>query len=92
MIFRMSQEQGIDTLAIEHGKLKQQLEELKTEMKQNETILDETDKENLHSVEEFIEHYNECNKDDCEIHSAKEKDIKQWFLKGILQGKKLSKR
>ena len=88
----MSSEQGLDTLAMETGKLKQQLEELKTELKENETTLNENDQQDLHSVEEFIEHYNECNKDDCEIHSAKEKEIKQWFLKGISTGKKLSKR
>jgi len=87
----LSSEQGLDTLAMETGKLKQQLEELKTELKENETTLNENDQQDLHSVEEFIEHFESCGKDDCEIHNAKEKEIKNWFLKGINIGKKLKR-
>ena len=76
---------------METGKLKQQLEELKTELKENETTLDESDQQDLHSVEEFIEHFGSCNKDDCQIHNAKEQEIKNWFLKGINIGKKLKR-
>ena len=82
----MSTEQGIDTLAKEQLNLKTELYTLKESLEKEQTpqALDD-----LHTVQEFLDHFHECNKDDCEITDLKEKESKNWFLKGIGIGKQL---
>tara|TARA_Y100001951_G_C11142593_1_gene184518 strand:+ start:70 stop:327 length:258 start_codon:yes stop_codon:yes gene_type:complete len=82
----MSQEQGIDTLAKEMGKYKEELTELKDDMTNNMASLNNEDK---HTISDFVDHYQSCEKDDCDIHNLKERESKTWFLKGIQIGKKL---
>ena len=83
----MSQ-QGIDTLAREQLSLKNELSSLteKLNQKENLTVQDQDD---LHTIQEFLNHQESCDKDDCEIHQAKEEMSKTWFLKGISIGKSL---
>ena len=59
--------------------MKESLEKEKTPQAQDD----------LHTVQEFLDHFHECNKDDCEITDLKEKESKNWFLKGIGIGKQL---
>ena len=88
----MSEQQGIDTVARETGKLKQELAEIKDEMNEKFDSLDEEDKADLHTVTEFVDHFNNCDKDDCDIHNLKEQESKTWFLKGITKGIQLGKK
>ena len=53
------------------------------------STLDEEDKADLHTVTEFVDHFNNCDKGDCDIHNLKEQESKTWFLKGITIGKSL---
>jgi len=82
----MSEQQGIDTIATETTKLKQELATLKDEMTEKFDTLNEEDQDDLHTVTEFLEHYNNCDKDNCEVHKLKEDQGKTWFLKGITKG------
>jgi len=82
----MSTEQGIDTLAKEQLNLKTELSTLKESLEKEQTPQAQDD---LHTVQEFLDHFHECNKDDCEITDLKEKESKTWFLKGIGIGKQL---
>ena len=47
------------------------------------------EQEDLHTIQEFLDHQESCDKPDCEIHQAKEDLSKTWFLKGITIGKRL---
>ena len=47
------------------------------------------DQEDLHTVQQFLDHYHDCGKDDCEVSQLKEKESKNWFLKGINIGKRI---
>ena len=86
----MSQNEGLDSLAKETIKLKQELSELKQEMTDKIDSLNPEEKNDLHTVTEFVDHFNDCSKDDCEIHNLKERESKAWFVKGIHLGKKLA--
>ena len=81
-------EQGIDTLAREQLSLKNELSNLTEKLNQKENPT-EQDQDDLHSIQEFLDHQDSCDKPDCEIHQAKEDMSKTWFLKGITIGKSL---
>ena len=81
-------EQGIDTLAREQLSLKNELSSLSEKLNQKEdrTVQEQDD---LHTIQEFLDHQDSCDKPECEIHQAKEDMSKTWFLKGITIGKSL---
>ena len=81
-------EQGIDTLAREQLSLKNELESIKETLNQKANPT-EQEQEDLHTIQEFLDHQESCDKPDCEIHQAKEDLSKTWFLKGITIGKRL---
>ena len=86
----MSEQKGIDTLAAEFSKVKDELTVLRDDLKQlpNPTDIDQQD---LHSVSEFVDHFeNGCNKDDCEISGLKEDASKKWLVRGITLGKRIA--
>lgn len=86
----MSEQKGIDTLAMEFSKVKDELTVLRDDLKQmpNPT---QVDQEDLHSVSEFVDHFEKgCNKDDCEITGLKEDESKKWLVRGITLGKRLA--
>ena len=84
----MSEQQGIDTLAREQLSLKNELSSLKDSLQQLKTPTPQ-EQEDLHTIQEFLDHQDSCDKPDCEIHQAKEDMSKTWFLKGITIGKSL---
>ena len=84
----MSVEQGIDTLAKEQSNLKTQLTDLKNSLQKEDSPSQEI-KDDLHTVQQFLDHYHDCGKDDCEVSQLKEKESKNWFLKGISIGKRI---
>ena len=81
-------EQGIDTLAREQLSLKTELASIKDSLNQKANPT-EQEQEDLHTIQEFLDHQDSCDKPDCEIHQAKEDLSKTWFLKGITIGKRL---
>ena len=81
-------EQGIDTLAREQLSLKTELASIKDSLNQTANPT-EQEQEDLHTIQEFLDHQESCDKPDCEIHQAKEDLSKTWFLKGITIGKRL---
>ena len=81
-------EQGIDTLAREQLSLKTELASIKDSLNQKANPT-EQEQEDLHTIQEFLDHQESCDKPDCEIHQAKEDLSKTWFLKGITIGKGL---
>ena len=81
-------EQGIDTLAREQLSLKNELSSLSEKLTQKEDRT-EQEQDDLHSIQEFLDLQDSCDKPDCEIHQAKEDMSKTWFLKGITIGKSL---
>ena len=81
-------EQGIDTLAREQLSLKTELASIKDSLNQKANPT-EQEQEDLHTIQEFLDHQESCDKPDCEIHQAKEDLSKTWFLKGITIGKSL---
>ena len=86
----MSEQKGIDTLALEFSKVRQELTVLRDDLKQKENPTD-IDQQDLHSVSEFVDHFeNGCNKDDCEITGLKEDASKKWLVRGITLGKRLA--
>jgi len=86
----MSTQQGIDTLAKEQLDLKTELTQLKNSLQKEDSPSEEI-KEDLHTVQEFLDHFHSCDKEDCEITELKEKESKDWFLKGIDKGIKVGK-
>tara|TARA_R100000687_G_C6423005_1_gene151943 strand:+ start:608 stop:877 length:270 start_codon:yes stop_codon:yes gene_type:complete len=86
----VSEQKGIDTLAMEFSKVKDELTVLRDDLKQmpNPTQVDQQD---LHTVSEFVDHFEKgCNKDDCEITGLKEDESKKWLVRGITLGKRLA--
>ena len=86
----MSTQQGIDTLAKEQLDLKNDLSTLKDSLEKEKTPSPQM-QDDLHTVQEFLDHFHSCDKDDCEITELKEKESKDWFLKGIGIGKQLKR-
>ena len=85
----MSEQQGIDTMAKEQLSMKNELTSLKDTLQQLEKPTPQ-DQDDLHTIQEFLEHQDSCDKPECEIHQAKEDMSKTWFLKGITIGKNLN--
>ena len=86
----MSEQKGIDTLAAEFSKVRDELTVLRDDLKQKPNPT-ETDQEDLHTVTEFVDHFeNWCNKDDCEITGLKEDASKKWLVRGITLGKRIA--
>ena len=86
----MSEQKGIDTLAAEFGKVKDELTILKDNLEQKPNPTD-IDQEDLHTVSEFVDHFEKgCNKDDCEITGLKEDASKKWLVRGITLGKRIA--
>ena len=87
----MSEQQGIDTLAKEQLSLKNDMVSLKQSLEQlnNRDDLTVQEEEDRHTIQEYISHQESCDKDDCEIHQAKEVLTKNWFLKGIALGRRM---
>ena len=86
----MSEQKGIDTLAAEFSKVKDELTILKDNLEQKPNPTD-IDQEDLHSVSEFVDHFEKgCNKDDCEISGLKEDASKKWLVRGITLGKRIA--
>lgn len=86
----MSEQKGIDTLALQFSKVRDELTVLRDDLKQKENPTD-IDQQDLHSVSEFVDHFeNGCNKDDCEITGLKEDASKKWLVRGITLGKRLA--
>jgi len=86
----VSEQKGIDTLALEFSKVREELTVLRDDLKQKENPTD-IDQQDLHSVSEFVDHFeNGCNKDDCEITGLKEDESKKWLVRGITLGKRLA--
>jgi hemerythrin-like domain-containing protein len=86
----VSEQKGIDTLALEFSKVREELTVLRDDLKQKENPTD-IDQQDLHSVSEFVDHFeNGCNKDDCEITGLKEDASKKWLVRGITLGKRLA--
>ena len=73
---------GIDTM---RDVLKEELSVLQKSLQTE----DPKDQEDLHTVQQFLDHYHDCGKDDCEVSQLKEKESKNWFLKGINIGKRI---
>ena len=46
-------------------------------------------KDSLSKVEQFLEHVDSCDKDDCEIHQKMDNVSKEWLVRGINLGKQL---
>jgi len=86
----MSTQQGIDTLAKAQIDLKNDLSTLKDSL-ENEKTPSPQMQDDLHTVQEFLDHFHSCDKDDCEITELKENESKNWFLKGIGIGKQLKR-
>ena len=86
----MSEQKGIDTLAMEFSKVKDELTVLRDDLKQIPSPT-QVDQQDLHTVSEFVDHFeNGCNKDDCEITGLKEDESKKWLVRGITLGKRLA--
>jgi len=86
----VSEQKGIDTLALQFSKVRDELTVLRDDLKQKENPTD-IDQQDLHSVSEFVDHFeNGCNKDDCEITGLKEDASKKWLVRGITLGKRLA--
>ena len=86
----MSEQKGIDTLAIEFGKVKDELTILKDNLEQKPNPTD-IDQEDLHTVKEFVNHFEKgCNNDECEITELKEDASKKWLVRGITLGKRIA--
>jgi len=73
---------GIDTM---RDVLKEELSVLQKSLQTENP----QDHEDLHTVQQFLDHYHDCGKDDCEVSQLKEKESKNWFLKGINIGKRI---
>ena len=86
----MSEQKGIDTLAMEFSKVKDELTVLRDDLKQMPKPT-QVDQQDLHTVSEFVDHFEKgCNKDDCEITGLKEDESKKWLVRGITLGKRLA--
>ena len=86
----MSEQKGIDTLAIEFSKVRDDITLLKDNLEQKPNPSD-IDQQDLHTVTEFVDHFeNGCNKDDCEITGLKEDASKKWLVRGITLGKRIA--
>lgn len=84
----MSQKEINDGMAERQEKFETELKTLQTNLQEVKNPTEE-DLENLHTVEQFLEHVDSCEKDDCEIHKKIDGVNKEWLLKGISIGKRI---
>ena len=84
----MSQKEINDSMAERQDKFSTDLKQVQD----NLTTLKEPtpeQQEDLHTVDQFLEHMDSCEKDDCEVHQKVDMVNKEWFLKGIAIGKRI---
>ena len=84
----MSQKEINDSMADRQDKFSTELKQVKDSL----TTLKEPTPEqqdDLHTVDQFLEHMDSCEKDDCEVHQKVDMGNKEWFLKGIAIGKRI---
>ena len=84
----MSQKEINDSMAERQDKFSTELKQVKDSL----TTLKEPTPEqedDLHTVDQFLEHMDSCEKDDCEVHQKVDMGNKEWFLKGIAIGKRI---
>ena len=84
----MSQKEINDSMAERQDKFSTELKQVQD----NLTTLKEPtleQQEDLHTVDQFLEHMDSCEKDDCEVHQKVDMGNKEWFLKGIAIGKRI---
>ena len=84
----MSQKEINDGMAERQDKFSTELKQVQD----NLTTLKEPtpeQQEDLHTVDQFLEHMDSCEKDDCEVHQKVDMGNKEWFLKGIAIGKRI---
>lgn len=84
----MSQKEINDGMAERQDKFSTELKQVKDSL----TTLKEPTPEqqdDLHTVDQFLEHMDSCEKDDCEVHQKVDMGNKEWFLKGIAIGKRI---
>jgi len=84
----MSQKEINDGMAERQDKFSTELKQVQDSL----TTLKEPTPEqqdDLHTVDQFLEHMDSCEKDDCEVHQKVDMGNKEWFLKGIAIGKRI---
>ena len=84
----MSQKDVNDSMAERQEKFESELKSLQDDLKKVDNPTPEQEND-LHTVEQFLEHVDNCEKDDCEIHQKIDKGNKEWLLKGIALGKRI---
>ena len=84
----MSQKEINDSMADRQDKFSADLKQVQDSLTTlKEPTLEQQD--DLHTVEQFLEHMDSCEKDDCEVHQKVDQGNKAWFLKGIAIGKRI---
>ena len=84
----MSQKEINDGMAERQDKFSAELKQVQDNLTTlKEPTLEQQD--DLHTVEQFLEHMDSCEKDDCEVHQKVDQGNKTWFLKGIAIGKRI---
>ena len=84
----MSQKEINDGMAERQDKFSTELKQVKDSLTTlKEPTLEQ--QEDLHTVDQFLEHMDSCEKDDCEVHQKVDMGNKEWFLKGIAIGKRI---
>ena len=84
----MSQKEINDGMAERQDKFSTELKQVQDSL----TTLKEPTPEqqdDFHTVDQFLEHMDSCEKDDCEVHQKVDMGNKEWFLKGIAIGKRI---
>ena len=84
----MSQKEINDGMADRQDKFQAELKNIQTNLQDVKNPTPEQ-QEDLHTVEQFLEHVDSCEKDDCEIHKKIDGVNKEWLLKGISIGKRI---
>ena len=84
----MSQKEINDGMAERQDKFSTELKQVQDSLTTlKEPTLEQ--QEDLHTVDQFLEHIDSCEKDDCEVHQKVDQGNKEWFLKGIAIGKRI---
>ena len=84
----MSQKEINDSMADRQDKFSADLKQVQDSLTTlKEPTLEQ--QEDLHTVDQFLEHIDSCEKDDCEVHQKVDMGNKEWFLKGIAIGKRI---
>tara|TARA_R110000751_G_scaffold97753_1_gene190281 strand:+ start:755 stop:1051 length:297 start_codon:yes stop_codon:yes gene_type:complete len=73
-------------LSEEFGTLKVSINELSDKMD-----LTQKEKEGMSSVSDFVDHLDNCDNDDCEIHKSISTTANNFYMKGFLLGAKFGK-